>query len=129
MIALVRRSNLLPLALLVVSAAACKKDPPPSSSSCSPSEAKNGLAQVCADEKGFTPTRLEIKKGEKLQVIFTRTTNETCATEIVSQELGINKQLPLNTPVAVDIPTGDAKSITFACGMKMFTSTVIIKPM
>ncbi len=113
---------------LPLAAAACKKDAPPSSSGCVPSEAKNGLAQVCADDKGFTPKQLEVKKGEKLQVIFTRTSNETCATEIVSPELGINKPLPLHVPVAVDIPTGEARSLTFACGMKMFTSTVIVKP-
>jgi plastocyanin domain-containing protein len=45
----------------------------------------------------------------------------------VIPELSVNKPLPLNTPVGVDIPTDSERTLTFQCGMKMYKSSIIVK--
>jgi len=86
--------------------------------------------RVVADEHGFTPASLAMAKGtpgSTAAVTFVRTTDKTCATEVVFPELGVRKQLPLNQPVAVDIPTDSARTLNFQCGMAMYKGMLVVK--
>ena len=90
-------------------------------------ERKSGPIAITADDKGFTPSSVSLKKGAAAQLVFTRTTDATCATEVVFPDLKITKKLPLNTPVSVDVPTDAPRSLSFACGMGMFKGAVVIR--
>ena len=81
---------------------------------------------IKVDDKGFTPSSVEVKKAEKVQLVFTRTSDDTCAKEVVFPEINLKKSLPLNTAVAIDVPTDTARTLTFQCGMSMFKSKVVI---
>jgi plastocyanin domain-containing protein len=86
--------------------------------------------RIVADENGFTPASLALAKGtpgSKVAVTFVRTTDKTCATEVVFPELGVKKDLPLNQPVAVDVPTDSARTLTFQCGMAMYKGMLVVK--
>jgi hypothetical protein len=86
--------------------------------------------RVVADEHGFTPASLAMAKGtpgSTAAVTFVRTTDKTCATEVVFPELGVRKELPLNQPVAVDIPADSARTLTFQCGMAMYKGMLVVK--
>lgn len=87
----------------------------------------SGSIAITAGEDGFVPNAVTLKKGEAAKLVFTRTTDKTCATEVVFPELKITKPLPLNTPVAIDIATADARTLTFQCGMGMYKSKVVIQ--
>lgn len=111
--------GLLLALLLSLAPAACKGDKP-----APPLPA--GAVAVTADDKGFTPSSVSFKKGDKASLVFTRTSDDTCATEVVFPELGIKKELPKGTPVTIDIPTEKDRRLTFQCGMGMYKSAVVI---
>jgi plastocyanin domain-containing protein len=89
-----------------------------------------GALTVTAGEHGFAPTSLAIPKGgpgSKATVTFVRTTDKTCATEVVFPELNLTKPLPLNEAVAVDVPSDAPRTLTFQCGMAMYKGALLVK--
>ena len=85
---------------------------------------------VTADDRGFTPSRIELPAGapgELRELTFTRTTDETCATEVVFPEIGLKQELPLKQPTTIKVPAGEKRTLTFTCGMGMYKSAVVIR--
>lgn len=91
------------------------------------SSAVTGTVKVLVDGDGFQPSNVSTQKGQPLTLEFTRTTEKTCATQVTFPELNLTKDLPLNSPVAVQVPTETARRLTFQCGMGMFKSAVVIQ--
>lgn len=85
------------------------------------------VVPIVADERGFTPAALETQHGAKLTLRFTRTSDATCADKVVFPEAGISKDLPLNQAVDVVVPTNEARTLAFQCGMGMFKSSVVVR--
>lgn len=111
-----RRLVLLPLAALVLLPLACRSGP-----------AAGEPIQVKATANGYEPWRIPAKKGEKLVLVVTRTTEKTCATEIVIPELGMNVPLPLNEPVRIELTPQRTGELKFACGMSMFQGVIDVR--
>ena len=85
------------------------------------------VTHVTVDDNGFTPNSIAVTKGQPTTLEFVRTSDGTCAKEVVVPALGVSKALPLHTPVDVTIPAGDAKTYAFACGMGMFKGQVVVR--
>lgn len=77
-------------------------------------------------EKGFSPSSIEVAASVPLELVFTRRTDKTCATEVVLPAQKIKKALPLNQPVSVAL-TPEKDDVTFACGMNMLKGKLVIK--
>ena len=82
---------------------------------------------VDVGEHGFSPSEITVKKGDPTTLVFTRTSNSTCAFEVVFPDLNLTKDLPLNRPVPVVLPTGEARTYAFQCGMGMYKSKVVVQ--
>jgi plastocyanin domain-containing protein len=82
---------------------------------------------IAVTEKGFEPASIDVKKGQPVELVFTRKTDHTCIKEVVvdTGASKVQKPLPLNTPVA--IKTKFAKAGTYVCGMNMFSGTVKVQ--
>lgn len=116
----------LPIVALFVTA--CDKPASAADSSAANTAAATtpAVVAVTVGSDGFQPSTVTAAKGQKLTLRFTRTTDSTCAKAVSFPELGIKKDLPLNQPVSIDIPTAEARKLTFQCGMGMYKSSVVI---
>jgi hypothetical protein len=114
------------LAVLAFVAQGCKGNTSASASTSGGAVPTSMSVNVEANEKGFTPSAFELQKGAPATLIFRRTTDKTCATEVVFPELKITKDLPLMVPVPIEVPTGDARTLVFQCGMGMFKGKAVI---
>jgi plastocyanin domain-containing protein len=90
--------------------------------------AASGPVAITVDGDGFKPSTVTFKKGTPGTLIFTRTVDDTCATEVVFPQLNIKKELPKNTPVTITVPTDKEQKLTFQCGMGMYKSSVVVSP-
>ena len=98
-----------------------------SSSAAKPAAADQQVAKVEVNDQGFVPAELTVKAGQPLKLTFTRTSDKTCATEVViNSDPKITKDLPLNTPVTIDL-TPKTSEIAFACGMNMYSGKILVK--
>ena len=93
-----------------------------------PGPAQTGAVAITVDGDGFKPSSVTFKKGTPGTLIFTRTVDDTCATEVVFPQLDIKKELPKNTPVSISVPTDKEQKLTFQCGMGMYKSSVVVAP-
>src|SRR5262245_59455710 len=115
------------LALSFVLLAACTS----SSGAAEPAAARprpDGTVQIKATEEGFEPSRVEVAAGKPVKLVFTRVAEKTCMTGVVFPELGIEKDLPLNTPVAVEITPRAGGTVNFQCPMAMGKGTIVTLP-
>ena len=92
-----------------------------------PAAANLQTAKVVVGEQGFEPARLSLRAGTPAQITFVRTTDKTCATEVVFPSLNVTRALPLNQPVVIEFTPAKAGEIAFACGMSMFHGTVVVQ--
>ena len=115
--------------------AGCAKTPPAETTGAGsgsvetmpPPAAGEGRVAVTVDGQGFHPDRIDAKVGEPVTLVLTRTTDETCGTEIVIPALSINQKIPLNQPVEVTVTPQEKGTIAFACGMDMLKGTIVVE--
>jgi plastocyanin domain-containing protein len=84
-------------------------------------------ATVKITERGYEPYIVKVRRGVRTRITFVRTTDATCATEVVFPELGIRRELPLNQPVVITFTPSKKGEFTFTCGMKMMRGKLIVQ--
>jgi plastocyanin domain-containing protein len=82
--------------------------------------------EIAVTAEGFSPERVEVQAGVPIELVFTRKTDKTCATEVVVPSLKLKKALPLNEPVAIPL-TPEKNEVGFACGMNMLRGKLVVK--
>ncbi len=82
--------------------------------------------KITVGENGFQPASLQLKPGIPTQITFLRTDEKNCAHEILFEELGIRKDLPLGKEILVEF-TPTKPEYDFSCGMGMLHGTVLVK--
>ncbi len=80
--------------------------------------------------QGFTPDRITVAKGQPVVLAFKRTTDKTCARNVVV-ELGdgkkVQKDLPLDQTVEISATFAKAGTLGYACGMDMVTGVLTVQ--
>ncbi|HVV86536.1 MAG TPA: cupredoxin domain-containing protein [Kofleriaceae bacterium] len=135
-------------ALTALGLAACSKasSPPSSTSSTSASSSPAPAApspsapaaphapdasrvQIAVTKDGFSPEHITVPAAKPVVLVFDRTTDETCAKEVVLEVAGkeLRRDLPLNQPVEVPVTFPTAGDLTYACGMDMEHGTITVQ--
>ena len=83
---------------------------------------------VTVNANGYDPARVKFKKGIPARIVFTRSDDNNCASEVVFRELGIRQTLPVGIPVAVEFMPKKEGQYTFSCGMNMLRGTLMVLP-
>ena len=107
------------ISLTLLASAGCKKDESP------PAGGRRVIAMTVT-QRGFEPSKIALTKGDPVRFVVTRTTEATCATELLVEGTEINVKLPLNTPTTIDMTPTKAGEVHFGCAMGMMVSGVLI---
>jgi plastocyanin len=79
---------------------------------------------ITATAEGYSPASVDVKKGEAVVLVFTRTTKADCLAQVVIPDLNIKKDLPQNTPVEIPVKFDKEGKVGFQCGMAMVKGTI-----
>ncbi len=82
--------------------------------------------EISVTANGFEPARVNVMKGEPLELVVTRKTDDTCAKEIVIPDENIKADLPLGKPVTLAFTPNRSGEIRYACGMNMVTGVLVV---
>ena len=94
-----------------------------------PAKKGSGKLEIAITDKGFEPDKLEVMKGQPVELVFTRKTDQTCIKEVIldTGAKKIQKPLPLNKPVTIKTKFTKAGDLKYACNMNMFSGTVTVQ--
>ena len=121
------------LVLCLVAFTACKKDAgkpadkPAATATTGTVEGGVRKIAVTANAEGYSPDKIPGKPGEKLVLVFTRTVDASCLSQLKAPD-GKLVDLPLNKPVEVAVTVPQSGEVGFACGMDMFHGVVVAQP-
>jgi hypothetical protein len=76
--------------------------------------------------KGFMPSDVHWTRGAPLSLVFKRTRDDACGSEVSIPDLHIVRALPLNEPVTVTIPATTAGKYDLKCGSSAFVGHVFV---
>lgn len=129
-------SRMVRTVLLCIALMACSKkadDKKPAAPAAAPvtagTVAPDGIRHVAvtASKDGYAPDKIAGKPGEKLVLVFTRTFDAECISQLKAPD-GKMVDLPLNKPVEVAVTVPQTGEVGFACGMDMFHGVVVAQP-
>lgn len=84
---------------------------------------------VTVTDSGYTPARVTIPRGKPVALVFTRTSETTCAVDVhlaLPDGTKIDRRLPLGEPVAIPLEIDQPAEIPFHCGMDMLRGTIVV---
>jgi len=81
--------------------------------------------RVKVTKQGFEPSQINVKAGTHVKLLVTRTTDDTCAGQIVVPKRKVTKELPLGKSIEVDLGVLKKGEVKFGCAMNMMKSGII----
>lgn len=82
---------------------------------------------ITVTKNGYEPFEVRATAGKPLTLVVTRTTDETCATEIVIPEANVSQDLPLGKPVTITFTPQKSGKLRYSCAMKMFQGVIDVR--
>lgn len=116
--------------VIVLALVACKQEakngPAAPTSASAGTVGADGVRRVSieASIEGYKPDRIGGKPGEKLTLVFTRTADAACISQLKTPD-GKLVDLPKGTPVEVAVTVPQSGEVGFACGMDMVHGAVV----
>ena len=93
---------------------------------CGSSDPEPQRVEINVGMGEYSPSEVHATAGTPLTLVFTRTSEEGCGTEVVIASQNIRQALPLNEPVEVSFTPTEAGTLRFSCGMDMFEGSIVV---
>jgi len=87
----------------------------------------DGRVKIKVENDGYHPVAVQVKQGEEVTLEFTRVSTSPCGERVMVPDFGIDKELPLNKPVDINITPKATGTLAFMCGMKMMKGSIIVQ--
>jgi Cu+-exporting ATPase len=81
--------------------------------------------KIEAGKGGYKPDKIKARPGEKLVLVFTRTAEGECLSQVKVAD-GPVTDLPMHKPVEIAVTAPDSGDLRFACGMDMATGVIAV---
>ncbi len=88
--------------------------------------AHGSTVKVTVSKNGYSPSTIDVEKGHKVRLEFTRTDAKNCGGEVVFPSLNIRKKLPIGKKVVVEFTPDKTGDIAFTCGMGMMKGKIVV---
>jgi plastocyanin domain-containing protein len=85
---------------------------------------------ITVSRRGFEPGDVTVPAHKQLTLVFTRTTEATCAKSVivaVDDKTTIEKPLPLDKAVEIPVTFPKPGKLSYACGMDMVKGTITVQ--
>ena len=83
--------------------------------------------EISVENGRYSPARITVTQGERVRLKFVRKEHNRCTEQVVFPALSIERELPPNQPVYVDLRQLEAGETAFHCGMNMVKGTVFVE--
>lgn len=84
--------------------------------------------EITVTDRGYEPSRIELREGEPVRLVFHQEAKSSCAHSVKSDELGLETtELPEGETTVVELTPEESGEFTFACGMGMLKGTLVVK--
>ena len=84
---------------------------------------------ITVTEHGFQPEAIKVPAGKPVALVFVRKTDKTCAKEVRLRvgDKTIERALPRDTAVEIDVTFPKAGTLVYACAMDMVHGTITVQ--
>lgn len=118
-------------AALSMGTAMCKSSDPPAAQPpalpASATVAAGGSVTVLVDGEGYHPAEVRAPAGAQITLAFRRTTDECCGQQLRIPSMNLQRDLPLNTTVPIQVTVPANGALAFTCGMNMYRGSVVVQ--
>lgn len=76
---------------------------------------------------GYTPDRIEVKRGQPVRLLFKREESNPCTEQVIFGDFGIARDLPQGQVVPIQFTPDKAGEFLFTCGMNMVRGKLIVR--
>ena len=89
-------------------------------------KASSNELEIIVENGVYSPSRIEVKLGEKVKLTFLRKDPSPCAEKVIFDTLGVSLDLPMDKKVYVSLKPEKAGEYSFTCQMKMYVGALIV---
>jgi len=89
-------------------------------------KASSNQIDIIVENGVYTPSRIEIKSGDKVKLTFLRKDPSPCAEKVIFDELDLSLDLPVDKKASLSLQVENAGEYSFTCQMKMYVGTLVV---
>ncbi|WKW13417.1 cupredoxin domain-containing protein [Pseudogemmatithrix spongiicola] len=81
---------------------------------------------VITVDGGYSPAVVQVRKGERVRLVFDRKDTSSCSEEVVIPAFDVRQFLPSGERTVIEIQPTEAGRFPFTCGMSMLRGSIIV---